>query len=316
MKLIIQIPCYNEEGALPVALKALPKKIKGIAKIETMIIDDGSADNTIEVAQKNGVKHIAKHVSNQGLARAFITGLDRALREEADIIVNTDADNQYNADDIEKLVEPILKGRADLVIGTRPISDTKHFSFSKKVLQKIGSWVVRVASGSDVKDAPSGFRAISRNAAMQLNVFSSYTYTLETIIQAGHKGISVLSVPIRTNEDLRPSRLVKSIPSYLRQSMLTIVRSLMAYSPFRFFTIPGIISFIAGFVIGIRFLVYYITDGGAGHIQSLILASVLLGSGIFLIIIGLIADLISVNRKLLEQIDFRLKRIELNNGKK
>ena len=316
MKLIIQIPCYNEEGALPVALKALPKKIKGIAKIETMIIDDGSADNTIEVAQKNGVKHIAKHVSNQGLARAFITGLDRALREEADIIVNTDADNQYNADDIEKLVEPILKGRADLVIGTRPISDTKHFSFSKKVLQKIGSWVVRVASGSDVKDAPSGFRAISRNAAMQLNVFSSYTYTLETIIQAGHKGISVLSVPIRTNEDLRPSRLVKSIPSYLRQSMLTIVRSLMAYSPFRFFTIPGIISFIAGFVIGIRFLVYYITDGGAGHIQSLILASVLLGSGIFLIIIGLIADLISVNRKLLEQIDFRLKRIELNKGKK
>ena len=310
MRLFIQIPCFNEEHALPVAYEALPKKIKGITRIDTVIIDDGSTDATVNVAASLGIKHDVRLKKNQGLARAFAAGLDYCLRNGADIIVNTDADNQYCADDIELLVAPILAHKADMVIGARPIKNIEHFSFSKKILQGIGSWVVRLASQANVEDAPSGFRAFSRHAASQLNVFSRYTYTLETIIQAGHNGIAIESVPIRVNDDLRPSRLVKSIPSYLRQSILTIIRSMMAYNPFKFFVMPGVVSFAFGILIGIRFLYFYFTDGGEGHIQSLILGSVLLGSGIFLVIIGLIADLISVNRKILEQIDLRLRQIE------
>ncbi len=318
MKLIIQIPCYNEEETLPAALSELPKELNGISKIEWLVIDDGSTDNTVEVAKSHGVDHIVRHTKNLGLARAFSTGLDKCIELGADIIVNTDADNQYCADDIPGLIEPILSGEAEMVVGARSIVDIKHFSTSKKILQKIGSWVVRLASKTDIPDAPSGFRAISRNAAMQLNVFNEYTYTLETIIQAGQKGIVTVSVPIRTNKDLRPSRLVKSIPGYISRSIMIIIRIFMTYKPFKFFAIPGVISFVLGFLIGLRFLYFYFTSGGSGHIQSIILAALLLGIGFFLTVIGLLADLISVNRKLLEKVDWHVQQLEerLNDEEK
>ena len=310
MKLIIQIPCYNEEETLSAALSELPKELNGISKVEWLVIDDGSTDNTVEVAKSHGVNHIVRHTKNLGLARAFSTGLDKCIELGADIIVNTDADNQYCADDIPKLIGPILSGEAEMVVGARSIVDIKHFSTSKKLLQKIGSWVVRLASKTDIPDAPSGFRAISRNAAMQLNVFNEYTYTLETIIQAGQKGIVTVSVPVRTNKDLRPSRLVKSIPGYISRSIMIIIRIFMTYKPFKFFAIPGVTSFVLGFLIGLRFLYFYFTSGGSGHIQSIILAALLMGIGFFLTVIGLLADLISVNRKLLEKVDWRIQKIE------
>jgi glycosyltransferase involved in cell wall biosynthesis len=310
MKLIIQIPCYNEEQTLGIALSALPRTVPGIDCVEWLVIDDGSTDRTVEIAQSHGVDHVVRLPRNQGLARAFMAGLEASLKAGADIIVNTDADNQYCAGDIPKLVEPVIEGKADIVIGARSISDIEHFSFIKKRLQKIGSAVVRIASNTDVPDAPSGFRAISRNAAMQLNVFNSYTYTLETIIQAGQKGMAITSVPVRTNKDLRPSRLVKNIPSYVLRSVITILRIFMTYRPFRFFAIPGIFSFIAGFLIGMRFVYYFFTSGGVGHIQSLILGALLMGNGFFLVVAGLLADLVSVNRKLLEDMQFNLRKIE------
>ncbi len=310
MKLIIQIPCYNEEEALPVTLSYLPRELDGISKIERLVIDDGSTDDTVDVAKSHGVDHIIRHTKNLGLARAFSTGLDKCIELGADIIVNTDADNQYCADDIQRLVEPILSGKAEIVIGTRSISDIKHFSTIKKILQRIGSWVVRLASNTDIPDAPSGFRAISRNAAMQLNVFNKYTYTLETIIQAGQKGITIVSVPVRTNKDLRPSRLFKSIPGYISRSIMIIIRIFMTYKPFKFFAIPGVVSFVLGFLIGLRFLYFYFTSGGSGHIQSIVLAALLLGIGFFLTVVGLLADLVSVNRKLLEKLDWQIQRIE------
>jgi glycosyltransferase involved in cell wall biosynthesis len=318
MKLIIQIPCYNEEKTLPATLSELPKELDGISKIEWLVIDDGSTDNTVEVAKSHGVDHIVRHTKNLGLARAFSTGLDKCIELGADIIVNTDADNQYCADDIPGLIGPILSGEAEMVVGARSIVDIKHFSTSKKILQRIGSWVVRLASKTDIPDAPSGFRAISRNAAMQLNVFNEYTYTLETIIQAGQKGIVTVSVPIRTNKDLRPSRLVKSIPGYISRSIMIIIRIFMTYKPFKFFAIPGVISFVLGFLSGLRFLYFYFTSGGSGHIQSIILASLLLGIGFFLTVIGLLADLISVNRKLLEKVNWQVQQLEerLNDEEK
>jgi glycosyltransferase involved in cell wall biosynthesis len=310
MRLVIQIPCYNEEKSLAITLKELPREVEGFDKVEWLIIDDGSTDNTVEVAKAHGVDHIIRFTKNQGLAKGFMAGVDACLRLGADIIVNTDADNQYNAKDIPKLVRPILEGKADIVIGTRPIEEIKHFSPMKKFLQKLGSWAVRIASKTDIPDAPSGFRAMRRDAAMHLNVFNEYTYTLETIIQAGQKGMAVVSVPIRTNEDLRPSRLVKNIPHYIIKSILTIIRIFMTYRSFRFFAIPGIISFSLGVLIGIRFTYFYFTIGGRGHIQSLILAALLLGTGFSLCVIGLIADLISVNRKLLEKLDWRIQKME------
>jgi glycosyltransferase involved in cell wall biosynthesis len=310
IKLIIQIPCYNEESTLGVTLSSLPRKIPGVDIVEWLIIDDGSTDRTIEVALSHGVDHIVRLPRNQGLAKAFIAGLEACLKAGADIIVNTDADNQYCADDIPKLIEPILSGKAEIVVGARPISKIRHFSPIKKCLQKLGSWAVRQASGTDIPDAPSGFRAMSREAAMQLNVFNEYTYTLETIIQAGQKGMAITSVPIRTNEDLRPSKLVKSIPSYVKQSALTIIRIFMTYRSFTFFAVPGVISFTIGLLLGIRFLYFYFTGDGRGHIQSVILAALLLGTGFFLSVVGLIADLISVNRKLLEKLDWRVQQIE------
>jgi glycosyltransferase involved in cell wall biosynthesis len=309
MKLIIQIPCYNEEQVLPITLAALPKQLAGIDLIELLVIDDGSIDNTIEVARRAGVHHVVSG-PHRGLAKTFMAGLEASIQAGADIIVNTDADNQYCADDIGELIKPILAGRAEMVIGARPIATIKHFSPVKKALQSLGSWAVRVASGTDVADAPSGFRAISRNAAMQLKVFSQYSYTLETIIQAGRKGMIVTSVPIRTNEDLRPSRLVKSISSYVRRSILTIVRIFMTYRPLRFFLILGGIVFGVGLLIGFRFLYFVLTGSGGGHVQSLILASTCMVMGFMTWVMGLIADVISVNRRLLEEINTRLWKLE------
>lgn len=315
-KLIIQIPCYNEEKYLPITLAELPKQIDGIDIIEWLIIDDGSIDKTVEVAKNNGVQHIVRLIGHQGLAKAFIAGLNKAIQEEADIIVNTDADNQYSAQDIAKLINPILKGEAEIVIGSRPINDIEHFSFIKKILQKLGSWVVRKISNTNVIDAPSGFRAISRQAAMKLNVFSEYSYTLETIIQAGHKNIAITSVPIQTNKDLRPSRLFKSMSAYLRKSIITIIRIFIIYKPFRFFITISLILFIIGVLISLRFLWFYFTDSGSGHIQSLILSTLLIGSSISLFVVGILADIISVNRKLLEKIDWQLREIEEKLKKK
>ncbi len=301
MKLVIQIPCFNEESSLPITLSELPKTLAGFDTIEWLVIDDGSTDNTVEAANKHGVHHIVRHMQNQGLAKAFMTGLDASLSLGADVIVNTDADNQYQASDIERLVEPILNQRAEIVIGARPISDIEHFSISKKLLQRLGSWVVRVVSGTDVEDAPSGFRAFSRAAAKKLMVFNEYTYTLETIIQAGQKNIPICSVPVSTNKDLRPSRLVRNLPSYITQSLMTIVRIFVVYRPFRFFMTFGSIILLIGVLIGVRFLWFYLAGQGGGHVQSLILASVLLGMGFQTILIAFIADLLAANRKLLEE---------------
>ncbi len=310
MKLIIQIPCYNEEKTLPETLADLPREVPGFDAVEWLIIDDGSADATAEVAKQHGVDHVVRHAKNLGLARAFMTGLDACLERGADAIVNTDADNQYVAADIPRLVAPIADGSADIVVGTRPIGDIEEFSALKKLFQRLGSWVVRKASHTPIEDAPSGFRAFSRSAAMQLNVFSEYTYTLETIIQAGMKGIAIMPVPIRVNPSTRPSRLVRSIPSYLKRSAGTIVRISMTYRPLQFFLALGSIPFVPGLVLALRFFWFYIEGQGDGHVQSLILASLLMSFGFILWIVALLADLISVNRKLLEELSWRIRRAE------
>jgi glycosyltransferase involved in cell wall biosynthesis len=311
MKLIIQIPCYNEEATLGVALQALPRRVEGFDSVEWLIIDDGSRDRTLAVAREHRVDHIVRFTQNQGLAAAFMAGIDACLLAGADVIVNTDADNQYNAANIPDLVAPILTGQADLAIGSRPIQSIGHFSATKKLLQNFGSWVVRMASSTEVSDAPSGFRAISRKAAMELNVFNEYTYTLETIIQAGQKRMAVASVPIEVNADLRPSRLVRSIPGYVARSLLVIIRIFVTYKPFAVFSLFGLATFGLGAALGARFLYYYLNGEGSGKIQSLILAALLLGTGFFSFIAGIVADLISVNRKLLEKLDVRLRRMEL-----
>ncbi len=308
-KLIIQIPCFNEESTLPVTLKALPRTIPGIDKVEWLIIDDGSTDKTVDTAKANGVDHIVRFSKNRGLAKGFMAGLNACIELGADVIVNTDADNQYNADDIPTLIKPILQGHADIVIGTRSFDTIDHFSPLKKMLQKAGSRVVRMVSKTKIKDATSGFRAMSREAAMRLNVFNDYTYTLETIIQAGQKNMAITSVPIRTNQYLRPSRLIKSIPSYLRKSVITIIRIFVVYKPFRFFMFLGLLLFFSGFGIALRFIYFYFTQGGGGHIQSLILASILLGIGFQTILVAFLADLQAVNRRLMENIQYRLKKM-------
>jgi glycosyltransferase involved in cell wall biosynthesis len=309
-KLIIQIPCYNEEAALPIALSALPREISGIGKIEWLIVDDGSTDRTVEVARTHGVDHIVSLPRHQGLARAFGEGLQACLHAGADIIVNTDADNQYNAEDIPRLIKPILERKAEIVVGTRPIKDIEHFSPLKKMLQKLGSWFIRLVSRTDVPGAPSGFRAMSRDAAMQLNVFSDYTYTLETIIQAGQKNMAIVSVPVRVNGKLRPSRLLKNVPQYVLKSIVTAGRIFITYRPLRFFSFLGGVIFLVGFLIGVRFLLFFIAGAGAGHVQSLILSSLLMGMGFQVIVLGVLADLIAVNRKLLEKISWRIQKIE------
>ena len=316
MKLIIQVPCYNEAETLEIALNDLPKHIDGIDEIEYLIINDGSADNTVEVAKKWGVHYVVNFKQNKGLAKGFMAGLDACLRNGADIIVNTDADNQYNGDDIEKLVRPILDEKADIVIGERPIDNTAHFSPLKKKLQHFGSWTVRVASKSDIPDAPSGFRAYSREAALRLNVVNEYTYTLETIVQAGRTKMAMTSVPIRTNPELRKSRLFSSMFGYVKRSMVTIVRSFMMYKPLKFFGIIGGILFALGLALGIRVLVYYCMGAGSGHVQSLILASTFLLMGVQTFIIALQADIIAANRKILEDVQYHVRKIDYDNDAK
>jgi len=282
--------------------------LEGVEKVEWLIVDDGSSDKTVEVARAHGVDHCVSHAQNMGLARAFMTGIEASLERGADIIVNTDADNQYNAEDIPKLIAPILAGKAAIVVGARPIQEIEHFSVIKKWLQKLGSWTVRLASKTDIPDATSGFRAISREAARQLNVFNNYTYTLETIIQAGQKEIPITWVPIRTNAYLRPSRLIQNIPSYISRSIVTILRIFVVYKPFRFFLTIGTTLFLLGTITGVRFLWYYFSGAGAGRVQSLILASILIGIGFQTIVVAFLADLLSVNRRLLE--DLKCKRQE------
>ena len=315
MKLIIQVPCLNESGTLAVALGALPREVPGFDRVEWLVVDDGSTDGTAELAKALGVDHVIRHPVNRGLAAAFMTGLDACLALGADVIVNTDADNQYEAADIPKLTAPIVASQADMVIGARPIDETEHFGWIKKKLQRLGSWAVRMASHTDVADAPSGFRAISRDAAARLNVFNAYTYTLETIIQAGMSNLRVTSVPIRTNEDLRPSRLVKSIPSYVQRSLITILRIFAIYRPLVVFVYPAAILLLVGGLVSLRFVFdYFLGEGGAGHIQSLIIAGVCIMIGALLLVVALLADMISANRKLLERTNLRLQRVEAALG--
>lgn len=314
MKLIIQIPCYNESETLEIALNALPKHIDGIDVIEYLIINDGSKDNTVEVAKNWGVNYVVNFRNNKGLARGFMAGIDACLRNGADIIVNTDADNQYNADDIEKLIQPILRGEAGMVIGERPIDDTEHFSPLKKKLQHLGSWVVRKASKTDIPDAPSGFRAYSRSTAMRLNVINEYTYTLETIVQAGRNKMAVTSVPIRTNAELRPSRLFSSMFGYVKKSILVIGRAYMMYRPLAVFTAIAATFAASGSLLGVRYLHFMRKGEGKGHLHSLILASMLIIIGTMAGVVGLLADVISSNRKLIQEVQYQLRKMDYGPG--
>lgn len=309
-KLVIQIPCYNEEETLLNTLNDLPKSVKGIDAIEVLVINDGSTDKTAQIASDWGAS-VLEIKPNKGLANAFRSGLQEALRNGADIVVNTDGDNQYSASGIEALVQPILNKEADIVIGARNILKIKDFSPLKKCLQKIGSAVLRLLSSTPVEDAPSGFRAFSREAALKLNVFDNYTYTMETLIQAGAKGLKIKSVPCEVNPKLRNSRLFKNIFEYIFRSMKTTIRMFIVYRPFRFFITLAAILALAGFGITGRFLYYYINGAGNGHIQSLILAAILLLTAVQLSIVAVIGDLMSINRKLLEDIQTRIKKIEL-----
>ena len=310
MKLIIQIPCYNEAETLEVALNDLPKHIDGIDTIEYLIINDGSRDDTVEVARRWGVHYVVHFGQNRGLAKGFMAGLDACLRNGADIIVNTDADNQYCGEDIETIVRPILEGKSDIVIGSRPIDQTEHFSPLKKKLQHLGSWVVRRASRSEIPDAPSGFRAFSREAALRLNVTNEYTYTLETIVQAGRERIPMQPENVRTNPELRPSRLFHSMFGYVRKSILTILRPYVMYKPLTFFTILGAVPFVIGLVLGVRFLIAFISDHSSGHIQSLILASTLLMMGFMTWVVGILSDTIASERKILEDTQYHARRAD------
>ncbi|MGD2172472.1 MAG: glycosyltransferase family 2 protein [Gammaproteobacteria bacterium] len=310
MKLIIQIPCFNEQQTLPATLADLPSEVEGFDVTEYLVIDDGSTDKTVEVAREHGVHHVVELVQNRGLARAFMVGLEECLRRGADVIVNTDGDNQYRGDCIQSLVDPILAGETQIVVGARPISEIKTFSPIKKLLQYLGSWVVKIASGANIPDAPSGFRAYHHDAAMRLQVNNNYTYTLETIIQAGRMGIPMTSVPVSVNRVLRPSRLFRSSFEYVFRSVATILRVFVLYKPLKFFFLLAAIVSIPGLAGIARFLYFYYSEGGAGHIQSLVLSGVLVALGAILMAVGLLSDLISSNRRLLE--DIRVRQIKLD----
>ncbi len=311
MKLIVQIPAYNEESTIAAVLRDIPKKIEGVTAIETLVVDDGSFDKTAEAARKAGATHIVQLKTHKGLSAAFVAGVDAALRLGADVIVNTDADNQYSGGDIPRLVTPIVKGTAEVVIGDREVGKSAHMSPLKKFLQRLGSWTVGKASGVAVPDATSGFRAFSREAAMQINVFNPFTYTLETVIQAGNRNLGVQSVAVRTNAPTRPSRLYSGVGTYLRKSIVTIFRVYTLYRPLKTFFAIGMLLIFAGVVLGARFLFYR-----AGHVQSLILAAVFLITGFQTLLIALLADLIAVNRRLSEDVLLRIKRLEMPQHKR
>jgi glycosyltransferase involved in cell wall biosynthesis len=311
MKLIIQIPCHNEAQVISHTIKLLPRSLNGFDSIEYMVVDDGSDDGTADVAQSAGVHYVVKLPSHIGLATAFTRGIDACIKNGADVIVNTDADNQYQAEDIRLLVEPILDGRAQIVIGDRGVASLEAFSPFKRFLQRMGSWVVAKFSGLDIPDATSGFRALSREAALRTIVLNEYSYTLETLIQAGAYKMTVEYVKIRTNPQTRPSRLIRSVPHYLANSSATIVRSYTMYRPLRVFSIIGGLLILGGMLIGVRFLFFYLTGQGAGHLQSVVLAAVLLIVGFQVLLIGLVADLIGFNRKILEEVLYRIKQLEI-----
>ena len=307
--LVVQIPCHNEEATLPGVLADLPSSIPGIGRIIPLIIDDGSTDGTAQVARQLGAE-VLRLPMRRGLARGFLSGLDRAIELGADVIVNTDGDGQYRGSDIPALIAPILAGTAELVIGVRPVAQIASFSPLKKMLQWVGSAAARMASATRVEDAPSGFRALSRDAAMRMHVFNRYTYTVETIIQAGQKGMAIATVKIGVNAPTRPSRLVRGMTSYILQQLNVLVRVFMTYRPFRFFAIPGAFLSAVGAFLLLRFLYFYFTRGGQGHVQSVVIGALLAGAGLFLVVIGLLADLIAVNRQLLEDVEWRVRRME------
>ncbi len=310
MKLIIQIPCYNEAEILPKTLSEFPDHLSGFDTVEILVVDDGSSDDTALVAREHGADHIAHLDRHLGLAQAFARGLDACLRLGADVIVNTDADNQYHASDIKRLVEPILNGEAELVIGDRGVTSVEHFPAHKRVLQALGSRVVSATAGLEIPDATSGFRAMTREVALETMVLSNYSYTLETLIQAGAKKVRVAFVPITTNPPERPSRLFSNIRNYLVNSTVTIMRSFAMYRALRIFTGLSAFMLLAGALIGVRFLYFYLQGQGSGMVQSLILAAVFLIVGVITFLIGLLADLVSFNRKILEEILYRLRKAD------
>ncbi|MDX6652540.1 MAG: hypothetical protein QOJ38_1321 [Solirubrobacterales bacterium] len=314
MKLIIQIPCLNEEEALPITLADLPRELDGFERVEWLVIDDGSTDRTLEVAREHGVDHIVRLTSHQGLASGFQAGLDACLKLGADVVVNTDADNQYRADDIPKLVAPVLAGEADMVVGTRDIDTIAHFSPIKRALQRLGSWVVRRASGTGVPDTTSGFRAYNREAALRLQVVNKFTYTLESLIQAGKMLVAVDHVPIATNDKLRESRLFPSSFSYVRRNALAIFRAYAMYEPLRVFTIASIVALVAAVAAWLPFMIDFVQGHGGGHIQSLILGAVLFIAGVQLLALGIVGDALSGQRVMSQRIFERVRRIELNLG--
>ena len=313
VKLVIQIPCYNEEASLPVTLQGLPFSIEGIDVIETLIIDDGSTDNTVQVARRCGVNHVLELGTHRGLGAAFSAGLEACLKVGADVIVNTDGDNQYCGEDIHLLVQPILEDRADLVVGVRDIFSIEHFSWTKKWLQRFGSWVVRKASRCSIEDTTSGFRAFNQEGALRTMVYSRFSYTLETVIQAGYSQLRLATVPVRVNEKLRESRLAGSTWQYLKKSAATILRIYAMYNPLKVFSFIGGMVFFLGFLLALRYLYFYFAAGASGHIQSLILSAVLLIVGFQIMVIGLLSDLISAHRRLSEDVYYRVRRLELNS---
>ncbi|MGQ0643299.1 MAG: glycosyltransferase family 2 protein [Gemmatimonadaceae bacterium] len=311
-KLVIQIPCFNEATTLPATLRDLPRSMPGIDVIEYLVIDDGSHDDTAAVARANGVHHVLHFERNRGLAAAFVAGLEGSLRAGADIIVNTDADNQYQAEHIQQLVQPIVDRKAEVVVGDRGVAALPHFSWLKRRLQTLGSWVIGRAAELDTPDATSGFRAFSREAALRTLVLSNYSYTLETLIQAGARRAAVTFVPIGINPQTRPSRLMKSIPHYIRKSGITIIRAYAMYQPLRIFSALGGLLIALGVIPGLRFLYFYLFGDRVGHIQSLILAAILIIVGFQVLLIGLVADVIANNRKMLEETLYRLRKQELD----
>ncbi len=315
LKLIVQVPCYNEAKTLPDVLAAIPREIEGIAIVEVQVIDDGSSDATVEVAQKANADHIVRQKGNKGLASSFQAGIDNALAEGADIIVNTDGDSQYCGSSIPDLVRPILEGRADIVLGDRRPSENKEFSFGKRLLQRLGSWVVRRLAGIEVSDAVTGFRAYNREAAMSISVMTRFSYTVETLIHAGQRGLTVTSVPVKTNPATRPSRLFKSIRQFMARQAVTMLRSCVMYRPLQTFMSVGILVTIIGTLPILRFLYLFATGDGDGHVQSLVLGGVFLLAGYLTMVIAFLSDTIATNRRLTEEVLLRLRRLEADRQK-